>query len=83
MNTTVSKNIDPSDLYHYYVKDALGHQLQSQKKHFKNLMILTFLLGTISYLLIHCVYGNLSQMNIFFEFVLFQFLVFSMVFLTS
>lgn len=83
MNTTVSKNIDPSDLYHYYVKDDLGHQLQSQKKHFKDLMILTLLLGTIAYLLIHYVYGNISQINIFFEFVLFQFLVFSMAFLTS
>lgn len=83
MNTTISKNIDPSDLYHYYVKDALGHQLQSQKKHFKNLMILTFLLGTIAYLLILCMYGNVSQMHIFFEFFLFQFLVFIMAFLTA
>lgn len=80
---TVSKNIDPSDLYHYYVKDALGHQLQAQKKHFKNLMILTFLLGTIAYLLIRCMYGNVSQMHVFFEFFLFQFLVFIMAFLTA
>lgn len=68
----VSKNMDPSDLYRYYTKDALGHQLQAQKKHFKNLMILTFLLGTIAYLLIRCMYGNVSQMHVFFEFFLFQ-----------
>lgn len=82
-NTTVSKNMDPSDLYRYYTKDALGHQLQSQKKHFKDLMILTLLLGTIAYLLIRCLHGNISQIHVFFEFVLFQFLVFSMAFLTS
>lgn len=79
----VSKNMDPSDLYRYYVKDALGHQLQSQKKYFKELMILTLLVGIIAYLLIHCLHGNISQMHVFFEFVLFQFLVFSMAFLTS